>query len=190
MQGPVYETTSTLTPGTFRLLTDTCLTFLSFAQKLMRIAICKGHSSYITHIDFTADSRYLQSNCGAYELLFWDVQTGKQEKSASKMRDKQWATWTCTLGWPVQGIWPAEADGTDVNAVDRSSDQSTLVTADDFGQVKLFRYPCVSKVARAKTYPGHASHVANIRFTAGSSHVITAGGNDRCIFQYSHTPKS
>jgi hypothetical protein len=48
----------------------------------------------------------------------------------------------------------------------------------------------VSKVARAKTYPGHASHVANIRFTAGSSHVITCGGNDRCIFQYSHTPKS
>lgn len=68
---------------------------------------CKGHSSYITHIDFSADSHWLQSNCGAYELLFWDVRKGRQQKSASAMKDVEWATWTCTLGWPVQGIWPA-----------------------------------------------------------------------------------
>ena len=36
------------------------------------------HSSYITHLDFSADSRFLQSNCGAYELLFADVSTGRQ----------------------------------------------------------------------------------------------------------------
>jgi WD40 repeat protein len=42
-------------------------------------AICKGHSSFITHIDFTADSRFLHTNCGAYELLFWDANTGKQD---------------------------------------------------------------------------------------------------------------
>ena len=34
------------------------------------------------------------------------------------MRDVDWATWTVTLGWPVQGIWPKCADGTDINAVD------------------------------------------------------------------------
>jgi len=31
------------------------------------------HSSYITHIDFSMDGKYLHSNCGAYEILFWDV---------------------------------------------------------------------------------------------------------------------
>ena len=102
------------------------------------------------------------------------------------MRDSQWATWTCTLGWPVQGIWPAEADGTDVNAVDRSSDQSTLVTADDFGRVNLFRYPCVSPLDAHRSYVGHSSHVTNTTFTFGGRYVITTGGNDKCVFQWRH----
>ena len=102
------------------------------------------------------------------------------------MRDAQWATWTCTLGWPVQGIWPAEADGTDVNAVDRSSDQSTLVTADDFGRVNLFRYPCVSPLDAHRSYVGHSSHVTNTTFTFGGRYVITTGGNDKCVFQWRH----
>lgn len=33
----------------------------------------RKHSSYITHLDFSADGNYLHSNCGAYELLYWDV---------------------------------------------------------------------------------------------------------------------
>ena len=76
----------------------------------MRIAIMKGHSSYITHIDFSLNSKYLQSNSGDYELLFWDVRSGKQITSSSSLRDKDWETWTCTLGWPVQGIWPPRYD--------------------------------------------------------------------------------
>ena len=34
------------------------------------------HSSYITHIDWSMDSENLHSNCGAYEILFWDAHTG------------------------------------------------------------------------------------------------------------------
>lgn len=37
----------------------------------------KKHSSYITHIDFSRDGNYLHSTCGAYELLFWDSNSGK-----------------------------------------------------------------------------------------------------------------
>ncbi len=33
-------------------------------------AECKGHSSYVTHLDFAKDSKVLQSNSGAYELLY------------------------------------------------------------------------------------------------------------------------
>ena len=37
----------------------------------------KKHSSFITHIDFSKDGNCLHSTCGAYELLFWEVHTGK-----------------------------------------------------------------------------------------------------------------
>ena len=48
-------------------------------------ASCRGHSSYITHIDWSCDSGYLHSNCGAYELLFWDGTTGRQMTSGGSM---------------------------------------------------------------------------------------------------------
>lgn len=40
------------------------------------------------------------------------------------------------------GIWPEGADGTDVNACSRSNNESYLATADDFGKVNLYKYPC------------------------------------------------
>lgn len=42
----------------------------------------------------------------------------------------------------VSGVWPDGADGTDINAVCRSNDGSLLVSADDFGKVLLFSFPC------------------------------------------------
>jgi hypothetical protein len=47
-------------------------------RRYARIARCQGHSSYITHVDWSLDSRVIQSNCGAYELLHFDAFTGKQ----------------------------------------------------------------------------------------------------------------
>lgn len=51
---------------------------LMFAFRYQRLCRCSGHSSYITHIDWSLDGRLIQSNCGAYELLYFDAQTGKQ----------------------------------------------------------------------------------------------------------------
>lgn len=36
----------------------------------------KGHNSFITSLDWSADGKYIRSNCGAYELLFFDTETG------------------------------------------------------------------------------------------------------------------
>jgi WD40 repeat protein len=99
----------------------------------------KKHSSYITHLDFSCDSNYLHSTCGAYELLFWDTNTGRQLTSgATMLRNEKFNTWTTTLGWPVQGIWSPGMDGTDINAVDRSKTtfdkgMKILATGDDNG---------------------------------------------------------
>ena len=56
------------------------------------------HNSVINHLDLSADGRFMQSNCSAYELLFCDTTTGKQITSATELRDVKWSTWTCTLG--------------------------------------------------------------------------------------------
>ena len=71
----------------------------------------------MTHLDWSSDGRIIQSNCGAYEILYWDVKSGRQIRSTmdSLEADTSWSTWTCVLGFPVMGIWPPSSDGTDVN---------------------------------------------------------------------------
>lgn len=109
-----------------------------------------------------------------------EASSGKHVTNMDIVRNVDWATSTCTLGFntfgrsikltwhfsihlwfdhlkhvwylslsvPVplslslSGIWPDGADGTDINAVCRSHDGSLLASADDFGKVHLFSFPC------------------------------------------------
>ena len=148
-----------------------------------RRVVCRGHSSYITNLDWSCDSQYLQSTCGAYELLFWRADSGRQIRASSDLRDTPWQTWTCTLGWPVQYIWPPGSDGTDINAVDRHQGE-LLATADDAGKLKLFKYPVAVEGASFHEYGGHASHVTNVRFSHDGRSIYTAGGKDRTLVQW------
>lgn len=59
------------------------------------------------------------------------------------MRDTEWATNTCTITFTTVGIWPPEADGTDINACDRSHNSELLASVDDFGKVNLYAYPAI-----------------------------------------------
>ena len=159
------------------------------------VARCVGHSSYITHIDWSADSRCFQSTCGAYELLYWHGRSGKQ--IISDQRNQAWDTYTSTLGFSVMGIWQDGSDGTDINALDRSHRQvrfagedplagehPVVVTSGDDGAVRLFNYPCVVEDAPNRKYIGHSSHVMMARFAPHNRWVITTGGKDRAIFQW------
>ena len=38
-----------------------------------RICHCRGSSSFITHLDWSTDSRYIQTNSGAAERLFYKI---------------------------------------------------------------------------------------------------------------------
>ncbi|EEY63980.1 microtubule-associated protein, putative [Phytophthora infestans T30-4] len=154
------------------------------ATKVVKAAVFDKHQSYITHLDFSVDGQVLQSNCGAYELLFSNAHTGKHITSASSTKNTPWHSWTCVLGWPVQGIWPPCSDGTDVNAVSRNSRENLLVTSDDFGIVKLYRYPCVAKNASSVDHRGHSSHVTNVRWSHDDSYVVSIGGNDRSVMEW------
>ena len=148
----------------------------------------RGHSSYITHLDWSLDGRLVQSTCGAYELLYWDVESGKQF-SAPNPSDLKWKSYTCILGFGVMGIWPPFADGTDINSLHVSRDKSLVVTGDDSGFVNIFNYPCVVKNAPRLQYTGHSSHVTNVRFAYDDSVIVSVGGNDNCAISWLVTKK-
>lgn len=79
-------------------------------------------SSFITALDWSENSDSIMTNDASYEILYYNVESKKQDPSgATNFRDEPWATYTCMLGWPAQGIWEPGLDGTDINSVDRSN---------------------------------------------------------------------
>ncbi|TWW76830.1 Echinoderm microtubule-associated protein-like 1 [Takifugu flavidus] len=153
-------------------------------RKYSRVGKCTGHSSFITHVDWSKDSRYLITNSGDYEILFWEAASSKHVTNMDTVRNVEWATSTCTLSFNTFGVWPEGADGTDINAVCRSHDGSLLASADDFGKVHLFSFPCCQPRAPSHEYGGHSSHVTNVAFLHDNSHLISTGGKDTSIQQW------
>lgn len=149
------------------------------------------HSSYIKHFDYTKDGNYLHSTSGDYELLFWDTNTGKQVTSGATLtRDYEWATWNVTLGWPVQGIWERETDGTDVNSIDRSKKtygqgMQLVATGNDSGKLRILEYPCLVKNSESVEGRGHSSHVTTVLFSLDDRLIFSTGGEDQTVLQWS-----
>ena len=141
------------------------------------------HSSTVTHFDFNVDGTRMQSNCQAGELLFSEIYEDtdnqnstkiKQVTRASNMADfngvydpkltedgpdesafRKWATHTCHLGWPVQGIWESGIDISDINSCDRNFTEELLATGDDFSYIKIYRYPVVDEGSKFLALEGH-----------------------------------
>ncbi|NXY59554.1 EMAL1 protein, partial [Callaeas wilsoni] len=166
---------------------DNCIYIYGVSEngrKYTRIGKCSGHSSFITHLDWSVNSQYLVSNSGDYEILYWIPSACKQVVSVETTRDIEWSTYTCTLGFHVFGVWPEGSDGTDINAVCRSHGRKLLSTGDDFGKVHLFSYPCSQFRAPSHVYGGHSSHVTNVDFLCEDTHLISTGGKDTSIMQW------
>ncbi|KAM4771983.1 echinoderm microtubule-associated protein-like 4 [Rhinophrynus dorsalis] len=154
-------------------------------RKYSRYGKCTGHSSYITHLDWSPDNKYIMSNSGDYEILYWDIPSGcKLIRNRSDCKDIDWATYTCVLGFQVFGVWPEGSDGTDINALVRSHNRKVIALADDFCKVHLFQYPCSKPKAPSHKYSAHSSHVTNVSFTHSDGHLISTGGKDMSIMQW------
>jgi WD40 repeat protein len=143
-----------------------------------------AHKSFITNMDWSRDGRYIQSNCGAYEYLFFDVQNKKQIASgATQLRDEKWASYTVKLGWWVQGIFPPATSGDHVNGVDRNHGENVIATGDDWGFVNLYGMPN-SKGAKFKAYRAHASHVVRVMWDKSDSYLYSIGGYDKTLMKW------
>ncbi|KAK1171259.1 echinoderm microtubule-associated protein-like 6 isoform X3 [Acipenser oxyrinchus oxyrinchus] len=158
------------------------------AQRYKKVGECNKSSSFITHLDWSVDSKYLQTNDGAGERLFYRMPSGKHLTSIDEIKAIHWATWTCVIGPEVSGIWPKYTDINDINSVDANYNSAVLVTGDDFGLVKLFRFPCLKKGAKFRKYVGHSAHVTNVHWSHDLQWVLSTGGADHSVFQWRLIP--
>ncbi|KAI3380118.1 hypothetical protein SNEBB_001204 [Seison nebaliae] len=151
---------------------------------------CSNHKSYITHLDWSKDSQYIQSNSGDGEHLYFEVPSCQSLTFDELSNNNEWHTWTTILGSECLGIWNRYKDITHINAADGSYEQHFIATGDDNGYVKLFRFPTTVKGSKYKRYLGHSAHVTNIRFMMDCTHLISVGGADHAIFQWKVQKKS
>ena len=143
------------------------------------------HNSFITALDWTSDSSYVRTVCGAYEKLYFNIVDKTHDAGGmTNTKDKVWATTTCKLGWSVQGVHPPSEDGTHVNQVQASPDGTLLVSCDDWGLVNVFNFPCLDNSHASKSYSGHSEHVVRCAFTADSQRMFTIGGQDKALVQW------
>ena len=179
---------------------DNTINVYDATKEFQHLGKCTGNSSVILHIDYSEDGSVIQSCSQSYELLFYSAKDFSQITRSRELKDTNWATFTSILGWNVQGIWPKESDGSDVNAVSKSHSGKYLASGEDTGLVKVFQYPCVggglnrqgllTKRPESVRQTGHSEHVTEVQWLTGDSHLLSAGGGDLSIFQWKVVPAS
>jgi len=147
------------------------------------------HRAAPTHIQWAADSALIKVLTRDYEIAHWIVDKNthclKFYPHQPDPDDIDWAGDPLVAGWDVQGCYLAEWDGTDLNDVTLSGDGQFLAAGDDFGFVRLYKYPAVSnKPGAHRAYLGHSSFVVGVEFCRNDEYLITCGGNDMAIFQW------
>ncbi len=96
-------------------------------------------------------------------------------------RDSTWQTWSSPVGWPVQGIYPLCSSKDDINCVDLNFKRDLLVTGDDFGKLKLFKYPSYIPYSGYRKYNGHSDQVIKCGFAFRDKYIVSIGGKDKTI---------
>ncbi|XP_012522532.1 echinoderm microtubule-associated protein-like CG42247 isoform X1 [Monomorium pharaonis] len=137
----------------------------------------------LMQLDWSSDSRFLQTVTQDYDLLFWDVKVLSSEKSPLVMKDVKWYSHNCTVGYMTSGQWNNRYYPltTVVTTSSRSAAHDMLVSGDAEGYLRLFRYPCTSAKAEYVEEKVYSSLVACARFLYNDQNVVTVGGTDAAL---------
>lgn len=147
------------------------------------------HRAAPTHIQWSEDGKMIKCLTRDYEVAHWTVDAdARQLRFYPHLTDPDDVAWhgdPLVAGWDVQGCYLAEWDGTDLNDVTLTEDGQILACGDDFGCVRLYKYPAIcNKPEAQRVYLGHSSFVVGVEFCRDNKHLITCGGNDMAIFQW------
>lgn len=70
---------------------------------------------------------YLQGTTNILDLLFWEVDNGRQLRVTSEMRDVSWSTYNCPVGWPLLGLFSGGKHAHEVGSSARSLSFSAVL---------------------------------------------------------------
>lgn len=128
---------------------DNSIYLFNYPEMTPYLKPLRKHSEFIKNFDFSMDGTKLMSTCGGFDLIFWDLKTGKQlPQGRAQLRDEPWYTYTNTFGWAVQGIWKDSYEGTEINCVTRSyqpfaknspDNYYLLAVGNDFNEIQIYR---------------------------------------------------
>ncbi|KAF1326534.1 Microtubule-associated protein, partial [Globisporangium splendens] len=157
---------------------------------------CKARdaSAVLSHFDFSLTGEYtMASVTNKGEMAFFETASGVETTRIATLKDVEWLSWTCPYGWRVQGAWSSvQSTNYEVSAIDRTASSQEnaristqlLVVGDNFGSLRLCRYPCVATNSLSQVCQGASSAISAMRFSAGNSVVVACAKEERCIFQW------
>ena len=149
-------------------------------KKLSKKSVLHHHSA-VKNFDFSSSSKFLQSADFQNELHYWYRDSGTKIENMKSMRDTAWSTWTCHVGWCVNGC----QDRADIiQSFSRSHGKNLICIANDDGTLSIYRYPYCSDTQIEKTFSGHGVSVSNAKFALKDSYLISIGGSDCCVIQW------
>lgn len=106
----------------------------------------------------------------------------------STKNNEKWLTYTCTFEFNMLGIWEVGLDGTDINETARYGNH--LLVADDFGRIRVYKYPAWKINSQHQKLMGHSSHVTSVKISPDGSILASAGGMDGSILLWrNNNPK-
>lgn len=156
------------------------------------IGSCDGFSSNIKKIDFNLSSSLIRCCTNAYEVIHFNI-PGCEVNQHTDICEERWARHSCYISWGAQGIWEGCNDGTDINCTAKSRSEKYLAAGYDSNEVKLFRFPCLSKgfdvmnryiYPDCRSYRNHSSHVTNLGWSADDRYLVSSGGSDNTILRW------
>ncbi|ESN91893.1 hypothetical protein HELRODRAFT_181949 [Helobdella robusta] len=133
-------------------------------------------------LDFSDDCQFIKVGTDAYTNRYFQVPTLTEVLDASLVAKIFFTNITSVSGSEMVGAWPRNASSRHhVNCCHVSSSHKNVVTGDDYGLVKLLKFPANPKNVPFQYYVGHSAHVTNILFTGDQSHVMSIGGDDSSL---------
>ena len=91
---------------------------------------------------------YSQGATNSHDLLYWEVKrTGRQIRDVEQMRDVQWHTYSCPIGWHMAGLHPKIGETSYEVTATEQLDKDVVVAGTSMGELQLSRFPSLEDAA-------------------------------------------